>query len=490
MRWWVGLAWGLVVLAGVARAEVLDPSRWPDADRRFLQAALVWSGDYVGLTDGDWGARSAAALEAWAAREAGGAARSPEALRPLLMPLVEEVWSDGWGVINLEDVGLSVALPSALLGPMVEVGAGLEARSLGDDLVFRVLFDDVAGTWAMHDWMAANHAGPEEFYASDRGDRMVSAATLGNGKRVYLRSALMDGFVLSMQVIAEPWQRGRLELIASTMQWGRAPDLWPAPGGPLDLMLSAEPPAASPPPAAVASAAPPAVGSGAMNGARARPSSAALAPAAGPPLATGTGFFVNNTDIVTAAHVIEGCGSLWLEEDGAALAAIAADPVLDLAVLSSARRSTRWLPLAVQAGPRLGEPVFALGFPYAGTELMADQGLSVTGGNVSALPRSEDAGARVMVSAPVQPGNSGGPLLGASGAVLGVVVSRADDLAVLDRTGTLPQNMNFVTPVGRLVPFLEGAGVLFPPSVPGEGADLSAGIPDAVQQAVVMIGCR
>jgi S1-C subfamily serine protease len=33
-----------------------------------------------------------------------------------------------------------------------------------------------------------------------------------------------------------------------------------------------------------------------------------------------------------------------------------------------------------------------------------------------------------MISTPVQPGDSGGPLLGADGAVPGVVVSRIDDL--------------------------------------------------------------
>ena len=79
-------------------------------------------------------------------------------------------------------------------------------------------------------------------------------------------------------------------------------------------------------------------------------------------------------------------------------------------------------------GPCLGEPVLALGFPFLGAAFTANQGLSVTGGNVSALPRVADAWSRVMISTPVQPGDSGGPLLGADGAVPGVVVSRIDDL--------------------------------------------------------------
>ena len=47
------------------------------------------------------------------------------------------------------------------------------------------------------------------------------------------------------------------------------------------------------------------------------------------------------------------------------------------------------------------------------------------------------------MSAPVQPGNSGGPLLDDSGNVVGVVVSRLDALKVAEITGGLPQNINF-----------------------------------------------
>jgi S1-C subfamily serine protease len=102
-------------------------------------------------------------------------------------------------------------------------------------------------------------------------------------------------------------------------------------------------------------------------------------------VATGSGFFVNDTDVVTAAHVVEDCGELRLE-DGSALSVLAADRVLDLAVLASSRRSSHWLPLGPATGPRLGEPVLALGYPLFGDVLTVDQGLSVTGGHISSLP--------------------------------------------------------------------------------------------------------
>ena len=47
------------------------------------------------------------------------------------------------------------------------------------------------------------------------------------------------------------------------------------------------------------------------------------------------------------------------------------------------------------------------------------------------------------VSAPVQPGNSGGPLLDQSGNVVGVIVSKLDSLKYAAVTNDVPQNINF-----------------------------------------------
>ena len=60
-----------------------------------------------------------------------------------------------------------------------------------------------------------------------------------------------------------------------------------------------------------------------------------------------------------------------------------------------------------------------------------------------------------QMSAPIQPGNSGGPVLDASGHVVGVVVSGLDKLGLVAELGDLPENVNFAISLGTLQSFLD-----------------------------------
>ncbi|MBY6049875.1 serine protease [Vannielia litorea] len=188
---------------------------------------------------------------------------------------------------------------------------------------------------------------------------------------------------------------------------------------------------------------------------------------------------------MTAAHVVDGCSSLQLES-GEALEIVGVDKALDLAVLSSSSRSQYFLPLDSEESAKLGEDIFALGFPYRG---LLDQGLTVTGGNVGALPGALDSAKRLMITAPVQPGNSGGPILNRDGRVVGVVVSRFNDLFVLEQTGSLPQNINFAVSNGPLIGFLEKHHVFYA-NVDDKADPISNGVPEQMQKSVVSVLCH
>jgi S1-C subfamily serine protease len=71
------------------------------------------------------------------------------------------------------------------------------------------------------------------------------------------------------------------------------------------------------------------------------------------------------------------------------------------------------------------------GFPLTGA--LASGG-NVTTGNITALAGLGDDSRFLQISAPVQPGNSGGPLLDRNGSVVGIVVSKLNALGVASRT--------------------------------------------------------
>jgi S1-C subfamily serine protease len=182
--------------------------------------------------------------------------------------------------------------------------------------------------------------------------------------------------------------------------------------------------------------------------------------------------------------VIEGCPRVSLP-DGAELAVVASDPDLDVAVLMAPDRAASWLTLAGD-GVRLGQRVHAAGFPYYS---IAGTSLNLTSGNVSALAGVDDDRRFFSFTAPVQPGNSGGPLIDARGAVLGLVVARLSEDYIVEATGSLPQNVNYALRERELAAFLRRSGVAATDGGLGR-FDMDEGAPDGIEQAVVPILCR
>jgi S1-C subfamily serine protease len=134
---------------------------------------------------------------------------------------------------------------------------------------------------------------------------------------------------------------------------------------------------------------------------------------------------------------------------------------------------------AFRARPaRSGEDVIALGFPLSG--LLA-QDLNVSTGIVSATAGLLNDTSRLQISAAVQPGNSGGPLLDSAGAVVGVVVSKLNALAVARAIGDIPQNINFAIKAPIAEVFLRSQRV--EPRIAGTTAVVVVAVADVVDAA-------
>src|SRR4030095_5368864 len=110
-------------------------------------------------------------------------------------------------------------------------------------------------------------------------------------------------------------------------------------------------------------------------------------------------------------------------------------------------------------------------------------------GVISASAGLQGDRSQFQVTAPIQPGNSGGPVYDASGNVTAFVVRKLNDLAALRLIGQLPQNVNFAIRGSEAQEFLRAAGV--PPRITISAEELKpADIGERGARVAVLIDCR
>ena len=189
---------------------------------------------------------------------------------------------------------------------------------------------------------------------------------------------------------------------------------------------------------------------------------------------SGTAFFVSDDgDALTNAHVVEDCQQIRVA--GAAAQLIARDSPNDLALLKTQLHPAQWANW--RQSVKLGEDIVAYGFPLAGR--LSSSGNVVTG-NVTALVGLGDDSRFLQISAPIQPGNSGGPLFDRNGSVVGVVVAKLNAVKIASETGDIPQNVNFAIKSSVAVAFLDAHRV---PHSENDAPPLPLSTPEIATQA-------
>jgi len=202
-------------------------------------------------------------------------------------------------------------------------------------------------------------------------------------------------------------------------------------------------------------------------------------------LSTGTGFLVNKNFIATADHVLrmnergDVCNSVSImyrhDEYQTTIADL--DPANDIGLLKLSKPISSSAKIRNDPDLRLGETAINYGFPLSG-ELSTSA--KITSGSVNSLAGYNNNSAFLQFDAASQFGNSGGPVLDASGNVIGVVSAKLDDAE--------NQLVNFATKSTILEGFLKAN------KVPFEKADLEEELklPDIAEKAetfTVLVGC-
>ncbi|RXH21507.1 serine protease [Bradyrhizobium nanningense] len=184
---------------------------------------------------------------------------------------------------------------------------------------------------------------------------------------------------------------------------------------------------------------------------------------------SGTGFVVSASGhLVTNNHVINGCvgdikGNLT-GEAAMVLRVVSTDANNDLALLQ-APSTTAFKDFARirDRSFHSGDSVVAIGFPYHG---LLSSDFTVTTGIVSSLSGMRNDTRFLQISAPVQPGNSGGPLFDTTGQIVGVVTGKIPGLRIAAVTGDIPENINFAIKTGALRDFLDNSVVPYQTAEP------------------------
>jgi S1-C subfamily serine protease len=205
---------------------------------------------------------------------------------------------------------------------------------------------------------------------------------------------------------------------------------------------------------------------------------------------TGTGFVISASGhVVTNYHVIDGCvgdihGNLS-GEPPVTLRVVSGDETNDLALLQAPGSSFKEIAAIRDRAIHPGDAVVAIGYPFHGL-LTSD--FTVTTGIVSSLSGILNDTRYLQISAAVQPGNSGGPLLDSGGNVVGMVAAKLNALKFAKATGDMPENINFAIKTGTLRDFLDNSVVSY--QIADAKSDLkTADIASNARSYTLLISC-
>ena len=135
----------------------------------------------------------------------------------------------------------------------------------------------------------------------------------------------------------------------------------------------------------------------------------------------GTAFYIGDGEFLTAAHLIDGRTNARLRNAVADFPAsvIAIDDGRDVALLEAGEPPSEALRLLSSTDVRPGQSVASVGYP-----LFEEYRASITGGLVSRLSEDRSFGTLIQTDAPINRGNSGGPLVDQCGRVVGMIVEK------------------------------------------------------------------
>jgi len=206
----VGFAVGLGLLAAVSAAAQTAPSSTaiadanfaaqksafdslPEVDRKAVQEALLWAGQYVGVVDGSFGKRTRDSILAWqtSIKASADGIVDAQQLVSLKAGLQKERAAVGFQTFIDAHTGVRIGAPLKLLDKRGQSGAdSVLSKSDGSaSLVLRANSGDAADFAALYARLSADAAGRKITYKASKPDAFFVVSGEEAGKRFYTRIA-------------------------------------------------------------------------------------------------------------------------------------------------------------------------------------------------------------------------------------------------------------------------------------------------------------
>ena len=423
-------------------------------ERQAIQSALQWFGFYASAIDGAFGPGTRASMAAWqAAQGAEETGVLTTKQRSALIGTRARIEAElGLATTTEPESGIEFALPSALVEFDHYDPPFVQYRARGTSGIRLALISqpgDEASLIALYDILQTLDivplTGPR-----DRGDRSFTIDAADARIATHVEAGLSQGLIKGWMLTWEPSSATTAATVLQTMKasfrpvGSRALD----PGlVPLDDGVRA----------------------GMLAGMEVRR-----------PERSRTGFYVTAEGaVVTVPEAVTGCGRITLDRDTEATVAFS-DPTLGIALLTPAKPLA---PAAVAgletAAPRVGSEIAVAGYSYEDALPAAALTFGTVEGNTGL---NGEADLR-RLSLTVLPGDAGGPVLDASGTVLGMLLPRATD-----GTRQLPEGVAFAAGSPAIAARLATAGLTLPPAL-RDGALAPADLTRRATQMTVLVSC-
>lgn len=159
----------------------------------------------------------------------------------------------------------------------------------------------------------------------------------------------------------------------------------------------------------------------------------------------GSGFAVGENCIVTNAHVIDNPHNITVETYGGTkykVSVLGINEQQDIAVLIVQDAKFPYLDIADLSTMKTGDDIYAIGAPHG-------MAYTLTKGGISAKERIVKNQSYIQIDAPINEGNSGGPLLNDAGLVLGMNTLKMSD----------SEGIGLAIPINRVCEYLKSLGI-------------------------------